>query len=138
MTKRQKHPSPPPPVAEGARPKSCFELRYIPDAATDIKGLDESLRNQLRKVLEKKLAVDPEGYGLRLRGPLANYWKHEFGNHRIIYRIYHQQHVVVVCAVGVRKQGDAEDMYRQLESVAKAGRLAGQLASVLKNLLPKR
>jgi hypothetical protein len=88
--------------------------------------------------LEKKLAVDPEGYGLPLRGPLANYWKHEFGIHRIIYRIYHQQHVVAVCAVGVCKQGDAEDMYRQLESVAKAGRLAGQLASVLKNLLPKR
>jgi len=88
--------------------------------------------------LEKKLAVDPEGYGLPLRGPLANYWKHEFGNHRIVYRIYPQHHVVVVCAVGARKQGDAEDIYRQLESVAEAGRLAGQLASVLKNLLPKR
>jgi hypothetical protein len=88
--------------------------------------------------LEKKLAVDPEGYGLPLRGPLANYWKHEFGNHRIIYRVYPQHHVVVVCAVGVRKQGDAADIYRQLQSVAKTGRLAGQLASVLKNLLPKR
>jgi hypothetical protein len=43
----------------------------------------------------------------------------------------------VVSAVGVRKRGDAEDIYRQLESVAKTGRLAGQLASVLKNLLPK-
>jgi hypothetical protein len=87
--------------------------------------------------LEKKLAVDPEGYGMRLRGPPANYWKHEPGNHRIIYRIYPQPHVVVVCAVGIREQGDAEDIYRQLESVAKTGRLAGQLASVLKNLLPK-
>jgi hypothetical protein len=88
--------------------------------------------------LEKKLAVDPEGYGLPLRGPLANYWKHEFGNHRIIYRIYPQHHVVVVCAVGVRKQDDTEDIYLQLESVARTGRLAGQLASVLKNLLPKK
>jgi hypothetical protein len=40
--------------------------------------------------------------------------------------------------VGVRKQGDAEDIYRQLESMAKTGRLAGQLASVLKNLLPQK
>jgi len=138
MTKRQKRPSPPPPIAEGAHAKPCFELRYTPDAATDIKDLDGSVRNQLRKVLEKKLAVDPEGYGLPLRGPLANYWRHEFGNHRIVYRIYPQHHVVVVCAVGARKQGDAEDIYRQLQSVAKTGRLAGQLASVLKNLLPKR
>jgi mRNA-degrading endonuclease RelE of RelBE toxin-antitoxin system len=115
-----------------------LELRYTPDSAADIKGLDGSLRKRLRKVLEKKLAVNPEGYGLPLGGPLANYWKHEFGNHRIIYRIYPQHHVVVVCAVGVRKRGDAEDIYRQLESVAKMGRLAGQLASVLKNLVPKK
>jgi mRNA-degrading endonuclease RelE of RelBE toxin-antitoxin system len=138
MTKGQKRPSSPPPVVEEAQSKSYFELRYTPDAATDIRGLDGSVRKRLRKVLEKKLAVDPEGYGLPLRGPLADYWKHEFGNHRIIYRIYPQHHVVVVCAVGVRKQGDAEDIYRQLQSVAKTGRLAGQLASVLKILLPKK
>ena len=68
-------------------------------------------------------------------GSLASYRKHEFSNHRIIYRIYPQQSVVVVCAVGVRKQGDVEDVYRRLESVVKTGRLAGQLALVLKNLL---
>lgn len=124
-----------------ARPKPSFELRYTPDAAADSKALDGSVRNQLRKVLEKKLAVDPEGYGLPLRGSLASYWKHQFGNHRnhrIVYRIYPEHHVVVVCAVGVRKQGDAEDIYRQLESVAKTGRLAEQLASVLRNLLPTK
>jgi len=162
MTKGQKPPSSPPPVAEGAQSKPRLELRYTPDAATDIRGLDGGIRNQLRKVLEKKLAVEPEGYGLPLRGsrsvcsgeftsphggvkpplhqagpPVANYWKHEFGSHRIIYRVYPQHHVVVVCAVGVRKQGDAEDIYRQLESVAKTGRLAEQLASVLKHLLAK-
>jgi len=138
MTKRQKRPSSPPSVVERARPKARFELRYTPDAAADIKGLDGSVRNQLRKVLEKKLAVDPEGHGLPLRGPLAGYWKHEFGNHRTIYRIYPQHHAVVECAVGVRKQGDVENIYRQLESVAKTGRLAEQLASVVKNLLPQK
>jgi mRNA-degrading endonuclease RelE of RelBE toxin-antitoxin system len=113
-----------------------YDLRYTTDAAADIRGLDGSIRKQLRKVLERKLAIDPEGYGLPLRGPLANYWKHEFGNHRIVYRIYPTQRVVAVCAVGVRKHGDAEDIYRQLESVAKTGRLAEQLAAVIKNLLP--
>lgn len=112
-----------------------FELRYTADAAADIKGVDGSVRKQLRKVLEKKLAIDPEGYGLPLRGTLTNYWKHEFGNHRIVYRIYPAQRVVAVCAVGVRKQGDVEDIYRQLESVAKTGRLAEQLAAVVKKLV---
>lgn len=96
------------------------------------------MRKQLRKALQKKLAVDPEGYGLPLRGSLTGYWKHQFGNHRVVYRIYPQRHIVVVCSAGVRKQGDAEDIYRQLESVAKTGRLAEQLASLLRNLLPNR
>jgi mRNA interferase RelE/StbE len=139
MSKGRKQPSPSAPAAGEARPKPFFELRYTPDAAADIQALDGSVRNQLRKVLEKKLAVDPEGYGLPLRGSLGGYWKHQFGNHRVVYRIYPEQHVVVVCAAGVRKQRDAEDIYRQLESVARTGRLAEQLASVLRNLLrPKK
>jgi mRNA interferase RelE/StbE len=139
MSKGRKQPSPSAPPPEETRSKPPFELRYTSDAAADIKSLDGSVRKQLRRVLEKKLAVDPEGYGLPLRGSLAGYWKHQFGNHRLVYRIYPEHHVVVVCGVGVRKQGDAEDIYRQLESVAKTGRLAEQLASVLKNLLlPKK
>jgi mRNA-degrading endonuclease RelE of RelBE toxin-antitoxin system len=126
------------PKSEGAQPKPPFELRYTLDAAADIKGLDGSVRNKLRKVLEKKLAIDPEAYGLPLRGSLANYWKHQFGNHRVICRVYRQHRIVVVCAVGARKHGDAEDIYRQLEALTKTGRLAEQLASVLKNLLPNK
>ena len=138
MSKGRKQPSPAPPPSEEVRSTTPFELRYTSDAAQDIKALDGSVRNQLRKVLEKKLAIDPEGYGLPLRGSLAGYWKHQFGNHRVVYRIYPQHHVVVVCSVGVRKQGDAEDIYRQLESLAKTGRLAEQLAAVLRNLLPSK
>jgi mRNA-degrading endonuclease RelE of RelBE toxin-antitoxin system len=138
MSKRRKQSSPPAPSSEKTGSESLFELRYTPDAAADIKGLDGSVRNQLRKVLEKKLAVDPEGYGLPLHGSLAGYWKHQFGGHRVVYRIYPQHHLVVVCSVGARKQGDAEDIYRQLEAVAKTGRLAEQLASVLSKLLPAK
>jgi mRNA-degrading endonuclease RelE of RelBE toxin-antitoxin system len=115
-----------------------FELGYTEDAATEIRKLDGSVKKQLRKVLEKKLAVDPEGYGLPLRGPLAGYWKHEFATQRIIYRIYKDRHIVAVCAIGPRKQGDAEDIYNQLNAVAETGRLADQIASVLKKMLPKK
>jgi mRNA interferase RelE/StbE len=126
-----------PAAGHNARIEEPFQLRFTPDAAADIHSLDGSVKNQLRKVLEKKLVVNPEGYGLPLRGALANFWKHEFANHRVIYRIYPQLRVVAICAVGIRKQGDAADIYRQLESVAKSGRLAEQLASVLKKILPE-
>ena len=136
MSKRRRQVSSPVSPAGAESPKPSFELRYTSDAAAEIRALDGSVRNQLRKVLEKKLAVNPEGYGLPLRGSLAGYWKHQFANHRVIYRIYPEHRVVVVCSVGVRKQGDAADIYRQLESIAKTGRLAEQLTTVLKYLLP--
>jgi mRNA-degrading endonuclease RelE of RelBE toxin-antitoxin system len=135
MSKRRKGRGPAVASVESGPASTAFELRFTADAATDIRNLDGSIRKQLRKVLEKKLAIDPEGYGLPLRGALTTYWKHEFGNHGIVYRIYPAQRVVAVCAVGDRKHGDVEDTYRQLESVAKTGRLAEQLAAVIKKLV---
>jgi len=126
------------PTADAGAKKLLFELRYTPGASEDIQQLDGSVRKKLRRVLEEKLAVDPEAYGLPLRHPLTNYWKHEFAQHRIIYRIYREHRVVAVCAVGIRKQGDAGDVYRQLEALARSGRVAEQLASVLKQLIPPK
>jgi mRNA-degrading endonuclease RelE of RelBE toxin-antitoxin system len=142
MSKERNQPPARPRVAEvggdGSELQSAFELRYTLDASRDIKDLDGSVRKKLRKVLEKKLAVDPEGYGLPLRGLLANYWKHEFATHRVIYRIYAEHRTVAVCAVGPRKRGDAEDIYKQLEAVVQSGRLAAQVAAVLGNILPTK
>jgi mRNA interferase RelE/StbE len=140
MSKKRKHSSFTSPAAPRPAPRaaSSFELRYTEDAAKEIKELDRSIKKPLRKVLEKKLAVQPERYGLPLRGPLSGYWKHEFADHRVIYRIYPDPPTVVVCAVGPRKAGDAEDIYNQLDAIAKTGRLAEQLASVLSKFLPKR
>jgi mRNA-degrading endonuclease RelE of RelBE toxin-antitoxin system len=130
----------PPAAAGGSEPQAAvsFELGYTEDAAAEIRKLDGSIKKQLRKILEKKLAVDPESYGLPLRGPLAGYWKHEFAAHRVIYRIYKDRRIVAVCAVGPRKQGEAQDIYNQLNAVAETGRLAAQIASVLKKILPKK
>lgn len=140
MTKGRKQLSPqsPAPKSEGTELEPAFEIRFTPDAACEIKDLDGSIRKQLKTVLTKKLAADPEGYGLPLRGVLTNYWKHEFATHRIVYRIYQEPKTVVVCTVGPRKQGDAADVYNQLEAVAKTGRLAEQLASVLRHVLPAK
>lgn len=144
MTKGRKQPSPSSAPgralveSDDSQSAPRFEIKYTVDAGSDIKKLDGSIRQQLKKVLEKKLAADPESYGSPLRGSLTNYWKHEFADHRVIYRIYQDRKLVVVCAVGPRKQGDAADVYRQLESVAKTGKLAEQLASVLKAVLPTK
>jgi mRNA-degrading endonuclease RelE of RelBE toxin-antitoxin system len=137
MSRNRKRPSGDPGATARETPRlpGAFELRFTEDAAKEIRGLDGSIKKQLQKALANKLTVNPEGYGLPLRGPLAGYWKHEFADHRIIYRVYPDQPAVVICAVGPRKEGDTQDVYNRLISVAKTGRLAEQLAGVLEKLL---
>lgn len=115
-------------------PAPEYTLGFIDDAKQDVAALDGSIRKRLKKVLTSKLAVDPEDYGTPLRGNLAGYWKHEFASHRIIYRIYQDQRLVVICAVGKRQGEHVSDVYRQLEAVAKAGDVARQIQMILKKL----
>ena len=95
------------------------------------------MRSRLKKVLEKKITVDPESYGTPLRSPLTNYHKHEFAQHRIVYWIASDHQTVVVCSVGPRKRGDAADVYNKLEPAIRTGKLAAQLKSVLDRLRGK-
>ena len=105
-------------------------------AFQDVRALDGSIKSKLKKVLTKKLARDPQGHGLPLRSPLSQFWKHEFATHRMIYRIYEDERLVVICAVGPRRQGDAASVYRQFQALAQAGKVAQQIAEVLGILAP--
>jgi mRNA interferase RelE/StbE len=116
----------------GAEPK--YSIAFTGDAFGDTKALDGSIKNKLKKVLTKKLAMDPQGHGLPLRSPLELFWKHEFAAHRVIYRIYEEKQLVIVCAVGPRKQGDAADVYKQFQALAQTGKVAHQIAEVLGSL----
>ncbi len=117
-------------------PLARYAILFTADAERDVRSLDGSVRKLLKKVLEKKLAANPQGYGIPLRAPLAGYWKHPFADHRVIYRIYEDRKTVAVCAVGARRGGHALDIYQQLLTVAETGRLAEQIAAALKLALP--
>jgi mRNA-degrading endonuclease RelE of RelBE toxin-antitoxin system len=121
----------------GETPAPKYEVVFTEDAKSDVGALDGSVKKQLLRVIKKKLAVNPEGYGTPLRAPLSGYWKHEFANHRLIYQIPPgEKKIVVVCAVGSRKAGDVADIYFQLNKVAESGRLAEQVTSILETILP--
>ncbi len=122
--------------ARPAQPPS--ETKLTADAANDVSKLDGSVKKQLKKALAKKLAVDPEGYGTPLRGQLTGYWKHECASHRVIYRIYTDRQLVVVCAVGARRGAHVRDVYEQFEAMAKAGKVAEQVAAVLRSIAPPK
>ena len=118
-----------------AAPK--YTMAFTADAKRDVASLDGSIRKRLKQAIENKLAIDPSGYGTPLRGELAGYWKHEFAAHRIIYRIYNDRQLVVVCAVGKRQAKHVSDVYEQLVPMVKAGKVLQQVLAVLAELKPK-
>jgi mRNA-degrading endonuclease RelE of RelBE toxin-antitoxin system len=115
-----------------------YEIRFTEDAGAETKKLDGSVRQRFRKTLENKIAIKPDEYGTPLRAPLEGFWKHEFASHRVVYRIYEERRLVVICAVGPRKEGDVADIYRKLEAAEKAGKLAQQAREALDKYLRGR
>lgn len=110
-----------------------YAVRFTADAKRDVQSLDGSVQKQLRKVLEKKLAIHPAQYGEPLAGVLKGYWSHHFAAHRVIYRIYDDVRLVLVCAVGARRAGHMSDVYRHFEALVEAGRTAQQVLDVLRS-----
>jgi mRNA-degrading endonuclease RelE of RelBE toxin-antitoxin system len=110
-----------------------YEVRFTAGAKRQILALDGSIRKHLRKVLEKKLALSPKQHGAPLVGVLRGFWSHHFASHRIIYRIYDDRNLVVVCAVGPRREGHKSDIYRQFEAIVKAGRTAQEILEALRS-----
>ena len=118
-------------------PAPEYTIAFTTDAKQDVAALDASIKKRLKKVVHRKLAIDPSGYGSPLRGELAGYWKHEFAAHRIIYRIYCDRELVVVCAVGKRQGKHVSDVYERLLPMVKAGRVVEQVLAILADLKPR-
>jgi mRNA-degrading endonuclease RelE of RelBE toxin-antitoxin system len=109
-----------------------FAVYFTSDAKRDVEVLDGSVRKRLQKVLEKKLAIHPAQYGEPLVGVLKGFWSHHFAAHRVIYRIYVHERLVLICAVGARRAGHMSDVYKQFEALVDAGRTAQQILDVLR------
>jgi mRNA interferase RelE/StbE len=81
---------------------------------------DERVR---RKIIErvKQLSIEPDNQGKALLEELAGFRSiRAVGQrYRIIYRIKKQQVVVLVMAVGLRKQGSAKDVYTLAKKLIK-------------------
>ena len=118
-------------------PAPEYTIAFTTDAKHDVAALDAGIRKRLKKVLQRKLAVNPSGYGSPLGGELAGYWKHEFAAHRIIHRLYGDRKLVVVCVVGKRQGKYVSDVYEQLLPMVKAGRVVERVLAILARLKSK-
>jgi len=87
--------------------------------------LEEISDRRIRRIVGERISAlveEPEKQGSPLFGELAGYRSiRAVGQrYRIIYKV-HQDQVVVVVAVGIRKEGDKRDIYRLMSRLINLG-----------------
>ena len=84
-----------------------WKLEIDPDAAEDLKRLDESVRKRIKKFLDDRLSTleNPRSIGEALKGTrLGDLWKYRVGDYRIFARIDDHSVTIVVVKVGHRRE----------------------------------
>jgi len=90
-----------------------WRVLITPAALEMLKGITERrIRGQVAKTVSD-LSEDPEMKGKPLLGELAGFRSLRAAGqrYRVIYKIEKDQVIVVVVAVGRRKEGDRKDIY---------------------------
>lgn len=86
--------------------KIKYLIEYDEDIEDKLRDLSKSVREMIRKAIEKKLAADPITFGKPLRYSLKGYRRLRVGSYRVIYRIIEDKVLVMIVDVDHR-----EDIY---------------------------
>jgi mRNA interferase RelE/StbE len=82
-----------------------FEIRLIPSAARDLRGLPRPAQVRIARTIDR-LAASPRPRGAKLLtgdGP-QRIWRVRVGDYRILYEINDDRLLVLVIAVGHRRE----------------------------------
>jgi len=91
-----------------------FNLEFHVLALKEWQKLDNSIKDQFKKQLEKRL-LNPRVASARLHGDLDNFYKIKLRSigYRLVYEVIDHKLVILVIAVGKRNQ---EEMYKKASS----------------------
>lgn len=83
--------------------KIKYIIEYDVDIEEELRELPKSVREVIRKAIEKKLTVDPITFGKPLRCSLKGYRRLRVGDYRVIYRIIEDKVLVMIVDVDHRR-----------------------------------
>ena len=91
-----------------------FNLEFHVLALKEWQKLDNSIKDQFKKQLEKRL-LNPRVASARLHGDLDNFYKIKLRSigYRLVYEVIDHKLVILVIAVGKRNQ---EEVYKKTSS----------------------
>ena len=101
-----------------------YKIKLTIVAAENIKKLDSKTQSQVINKIEA-LKEEPLLLEKPLRGPLKEYRtvRTVAQHYRIIYKVLETEIVVIIIAVGIRKEGDKKDIYELMKKYIKTGLL---------------
>lgn len=100
-----------------------MELIVTPTAEKQLPAiLDTRIRQGIIQAIES-LETEPDKKGKPLAGDLAGYRSIRAASqrYRIIYKIDNNAGVVIIVALGMRKEGDKADIYTLVKKLVRAG-----------------
>jgi len=99
-----------------------YKIKLTKIATENLNKIDRNTRNLIIKKIES-LMKEPKLLGKPLKGPLRELRSIRAAGqrYRIIYKVFDEDIVVIVIAVGIRKEGDKKDIYELLKKYIKTG-----------------
>ena len=83
-----------------------WRIEFLPNARRELRKLEQSVQRRLLQYLDQRVIAsgDPRQLGKALSGAKGNLWSYRIGDYRIVCTIEDQRLVVVVVAVGNRRE----------------------------------
>lgn len=83
--------------------KIKYIIEYDVDIVEKLQVLPKSIKEMIRKAIEKKLTVDPVAFGKPLRYSLKGYRRLRVGDYRVTYKIIEDKVLVIIVDLDHRK-----------------------------------
>lgn len=101
-----------------------YRIKLTKIAAENLQKIDKNTLSQIMNKIES-LQKEPELLGKALKGPLKEFRSLRAAGqrYRIIYKIIQKEIVIIIVAVGIRKDGDKRDIYALMKKYVKTGLL---------------
>lgn len=81
-----------------------YSVQYLDSVKEDVRGLPKSIKEKLRKAIEKKLMLNPIEFGKPLQYSLKGLRRLRVENYRVIYQIDLNSKTVLIVKIGHRKE----------------------------------
>ena len=81
-----------------------WQIEWDDRARKELRSLDPSIQRKIFSYLRERVIENPRNFGKELSGNKAGLWRYRIEDFRVICRLENEKMIVLVVAVGHRKE----------------------------------